>query len=115
MYYLFEDLIKDPLLKCFTLTNMSSFTLTMLFREEQIYLKVLQIFSEIYYDENKKYFSKIRSLNDKNPSFFGVPSQFELQESLERNMVLGTNVSIQRNWEENQIPYFKSIETLKKI
>ena len=30
-------------------------------------------------------------------------------------MILGTNVSIQRNNEEFQIPYFKAIEILKKI
>jgi hypothetical protein len=79
-FYNLDRVIDDSLLFQFNMPNLSSFAMTLLFRNDLVYASVFSSLQETNNEETEKYYIQILSLFDKRPAYFGVPRHLELME-----------------------------------
>ena len=65
--------------------NLSSFVITLLFRNDELFNHIFNVLSELYKDDTEAYFDNVLNFYDEKPGFFGVPMHLELlQETIDK-------------------------------
>ena len=77
-FYNLDLFIHDDLLGMFNMPNLTSFILTILFRNDLIYWRVLTRIQESNIDETHRFSHSLDVLINERPSYFGVPTHLEL-------------------------------------
>lgn len=79
-FYNIDKIIDTNHLNCFTVENLSSFVITLLFRNDELFHHLFKVLSDLYAEETDKYYNNILEFYEERPNFFGVPSHLELLE-----------------------------------
>lgn len=80
-YDLLAEVQEQRLLSNFTPTNMSSFTLTLLFIDNRVYQRVKESFKLYYQEENQSYYRNVLRMAEEPMSFFEIPRKLMLADA----------------------------------